>query len=191
MAPTYAKSVEPIDPERFQFAFRVCDAAVAMKSPHVDPRQFGIDTGDDDGAAERSSFADEPIDRGMLAVKKEFPDPAEFASMSFRLLTFGEIVSDPELREMGLIREDEFGRTEIHPAVIVALATAPFRNSGKLDKRAYFALVKSEHQRLEAEEKRGELRISGATAVAVEATTDVPQLVAPSPTLRAWMPRAN
>jgi hypothetical protein len=190
MAPNCAENIKPIDPERFQFAFRVCDAAVAMKSPY-DPRQFGIDTDCDDDSAKRISFADEPMTRGLLAVQKEFPDPTEFRSMSFRLLTFGEIMRHPKLREMGLIRRDELGRTEIHPAVIVALATAPFQKSGKLDRRAYFALVKREHQRLEAEHKRRELRTGGATDSAVGATTGVPRLAARSPIPHALLSRAN
>jgi len=48
-----------------------------------------------------------------------------------------------------MVRHDENG-VELHDAVINALATAPFRKSGVLDKVAFHALVKAEYTRLEA-----------------------------------------
>jgi hypothetical protein len=156
VAPNYAERIKPVDPERFQFAFRVCDAAVAMKSPSIGPRPFAVDSWNDDGTAH------EPMHRAMLAVKAEFTDPVEFESMSFRLLTFAEIIDDPTLRELGLVRQCERGGTEIHPAIIAALAIAPFHESGELDRSTYFALVRSEHQRLEAEEQCRDARVMSA-----------------------------
>jgi hypothetical protein len=158
----YAERIKPVDPERFQFAFRLCDAAAAMRSPSVGPRPFAMDGGHDGGTAHAPK--DRAMDRAMLAVKTEFPDPVEFESMSFRLLTFAEIMDDPILREMGLIRPCGRGGTEIHPAIIVALAIAPFHKSGELDRSAYFALVKSEYQRLEAEDQRRDTRVMRADA---------------------------
>ena len=56
---------------------------------------------------------------------------------------------DSELRKMRLVRDGEAGETEIHDAVINAFAMAPFRKSGTLDRRAFLALVESEHERIE------------------------------------------
>jgi hypothetical protein len=106
----------------------------------------------DDGNTELITFTDRPENRGILAVKKEFPDPAEFESMGFRLLTVGEIVRDRKLRKWGLVREGEAGAIEIDDAVVNALALAPFRRSGKLDREKFLALVKSERERIEGEE---------------------------------------
>jgi hypothetical protein len=152
MAPNFAERIKPIDPERFQFALGVYDAAAAMKGPYDNPQQFGLNVVEVDGSTTRIAFADIPDNRGMLAVRKEFPDPAEFQSMGFRLFTFARIMKDRKLRKMGLVREGEGGHTEIHCAVINALAMAPFRKSGALDRTAFLALVKSEHKRIEAEE---------------------------------------
>ena len=88
----------------------------------------------------------------MLEVKKEFPDPAEFQSMTFRLLTFNEIIKDRKLRKWRLVRDGETGQTEIQDAVIGALATALFRKSGALDRDAYLASAKAEQRKMEAEE---------------------------------------
>ena len=51
-----------------------------------------------------------------------------------------------------MIRHREDG-VEIHDAVLNALATAPFRKSGVLDKPAFHTLVKAEYTKLEAAEK--------------------------------------
>jgi hypothetical protein len=147
VAPNFAERIKPVDPERFRFALGVYCAAAALKGPAPNPEEFGIDILEDDGSATRISFTDRPENRGMLAVKKEFPDPAEFQSMSFRLLTFGEIMKDRKLRKWGLVRDGETGQTEIHDAVISALATAPFRKSGALDRGAFLASVKAESEK--------------------------------------------
>ncbi len=90
--------------------------------------------------------------RGMQAVKREFPDPKEFLSLSLRLERFAEIVRDKKLIKWGMVKYSE-GGLEIHDAVVNALAAAPFRKSGVLDKDVFHALVKTEYNRLEAEEK--------------------------------------
>jgi hypothetical protein len=69
-----------------------------------------------------------------------------------RLAHFTEVVADKKLVKWGMVKHSE-GGLEIHDAVVNALAAAPFRKSGVLDKTAFHALVKAEYNRLEAEEK--------------------------------------
>lgn len=152
MAPNFAECIKPVDPERFHFALGVFCAAADMKGPCQNPQEFGVNIREDDGSLTRLSFTDRPENRGLLAVKKEFTDPAEFQSMGFRLMTVGEVMRERKLRKWGLIRDDESGQTEIHDAVVNALAMAPFRKSGTLDRPAFLALVRSEQKRIEAEE---------------------------------------
>ncbi len=95
--------------------------------------------------------ADIPANRGIVAVKKEFPDAGEFQSLSFRLQRFAEIIGDRKLIKWGMVQHSE-GGIEVHDAVINALAAAPFRKSGVLDKPAFHSLVRAEFTRLEAEE---------------------------------------
>ena len=90
--------------------------------------------------------------RGLAAVKREFPDPAEFLSLSYRLQHFTEVVADKKLAKWGMVKHSE-GGLEVHDAVVNALAAAPFRKSGVLDKDAFHVLVKDEYNRLEAAEK--------------------------------------
>jgi hypothetical protein len=85
-------------------------------------------------------------------VKREFPDPKEFLSLSLRLKRFTEVVSDKKLIKWGMVKHSE-GGLEIHDAVVNALAAAPFRKSGVLDKDAFHELVKAEYKKLEAAEK--------------------------------------
>lgn len=152
MAPNFYERIKPVDPERFHFALGVYCAAAAMKGPYPNPQEFGVNIREDDGSLVRVSFADLPENRGLLAVKKEFTDRAEFQSMTFRLMIFGEVMRERKLRKWGLIRDGESGQTEIHDAVVNALALAPFRKSGTLDRPAFLALVKSEQKRIEAGE---------------------------------------
>ena len=90
--------------------------------------------------------------RAMQAVKREFPEPREFFSLSLRLRRFTEVISDKKLIKWGMVKHSE-GGLEIHDAVVNALAAAPFRKSGVLDKDVFHELVKAEYDRLEAEEK--------------------------------------
>jgi hypothetical protein len=103
-------------------------------------------------AATGASSAEFQGNRGIVAVKKEFPDPAEFQSLSLRLQRFSEVVGDKKLIKWGMVQHSE-GGIEVHDAVINALAAAPFRKSGVLDKPAFHGLVKAEFSRLEAAEK--------------------------------------
>ena len=126
--------IEPVDPERFHQALGIYQATLLAKAPQGN------------SAAQP---ADAPVSRAILAVKKEFPDTKEFESLSLRLLRFTEVVSDKKLIKWGMVHHSE-GGIEVHDAVINALATAPFRKSGVLDKTAFHTLVKVEYTRLEA-----------------------------------------
>ena len=132
------EKIRPVDPERFHQALGVYQAALAAAAPQA-------------GAGESSASADIPGNRGIVAVKKEFPDANEFQSLSLRLQRFAEIIGDRKLIKWGMVHHSE-GGIEVHDAVINALAAAPFRKSGVLDKPAFHSLVRAEYTRLEAGE---------------------------------------
>jgi hypothetical protein len=131
--------VEPVKPERLHQALGIYQSALVA----------GDAANDADGTASADNSA---VLRGISAVKREFPDPKEFLSLSLRLQRFTEIVSDKKLIKWGMVKHSE-GGLEIHDAVVNALAAAPFRKSGVLDKDAFHELVKAEYNRLEAAEK--------------------------------------
>jgi hypothetical protein len=131
------EKIGPVEPARFHQALGIYQAAL------VEPPQESAD-GEPAGIA---------VKRGILAVRREFPDPKEFESLSFRLQHFTEIVSDNKLIKWGMVKHSE-GGIEVHDAVINALAIAPFRKSGVLDKSAFHTLVKAEYTRLEAAENK-------------------------------------
>jgi hypothetical protein len=134
--------IAPIDPERFHRALGVYQAAVAEQAAPATDRSAS--------QAEAQNVAGI---RGILAVKKEFPDAVEFQSLSLRLQRFAEVIGDKKLAKWGMVSYTNHGGFEIHDAVINALAKAPFRKSGVLDKPAFHDLVKAEFERLkEAEE---------------------------------------
>jgi hypothetical protein len=72
------------------------------------------------------------------------------AKSCWRLDALGDAVEHASDMKLGLIRPGEGDATEIHDAVISALAQAPFRKNGQLDQRAFIALVKSEFEKIEA-----------------------------------------
>ena len=128
--------VGPVKPERLHQALGIYQMALADKAGE----------GDAPASSEPDSI------RGMRAVRREFPDPAEFEALSVRLKHFTEALADKKLIKWGMVSHSE-GGIEIHDAVVNALASAPFRKSGVLDKTAFHALVKAEYNRLEAEGK--------------------------------------
>jgi hypothetical protein len=140
MSAANEEKVNPVAPERLHQALGIYQTALVADEP--------------DGKTVEACAPDGPASqRGMLAVKREFPDPQEFFSLSLRLKRFTEIVSDKKLIKWGMIKHSE-GGLEIHDAVVNALAAAPFRKSGVLDKDVFHELVKAEFNRLEAEEKK-------------------------------------
>jgi hypothetical protein len=134
------EKVSAVEPERLHQALGIYQSALAAHEP--------------DDHADGSATPDGPTSlRGILAVKREFPDPKEFLSLSLRLERFTEVISDKKLIKWGMVKHSE-GGLEIHDAVVNALAAAPFRKSGVLDKVAFHALVKAEYARLEAAETK-------------------------------------
>src|SRR4029453_16160667 len=129
------EKVNPVAPERLHQALGIYQTALLADEPD----EKTDDACSPDGPASQ---------RGMLAVKREFPDPQEFLSLSFCLKRFTEIVSDKKLIKWGMVKHSE-GGLEIHDAVVNALAAAPFRKSGVLDKDVFHELVKTEFNRLE------------------------------------------
>jgi hypothetical protein len=155
MAPNFTQRIKSIDPERFSFAIGVYQTAASLKGPAPNPSQFSVNVVDEDGTRTKFRFVDRPETRGMLAVKEQFPDPDEFQSMAFRIMSFGEILQDKKLAELGVVRRDDNGDVEVHDAVIYSLATAPYRKSGRLDRPAFIAAVKYEYERMEASNEDG------------------------------------
>jgi hypothetical protein len=140
MSAASEEKVNPVAPERLHQALGIYQSALVADAP--DENADGARSPDGPASA-----------RGILAVKREFPDPQEFLSLSLRLKRFAEIVSDKKLIKWGMVKHSE-GGLEIHDAVVNALAAAPFRKSGVLDKEVFHELVKAEFNRLEAEEKK-------------------------------------
>ncbi len=139
MSAATEEKVEAVQPERLHQALGIYQSALVADAP--------------DAEGDESAEDEEPASlRSMQAVKREFPDAKEFLSLSLRLRRFAEVVSDRKLIKWGMVKHSE-GGLEIHDAVVNALAAAPFRKSGVLDKDVFHELVKAEYNRLEAVEK--------------------------------------
>lgn len=151
MGSSSEERTRPIDPERFQLALGIYQAALAADRASAKPGESSSTPAANKGAAIGIQLASAADKRAMLAVQNEFPDADEFQNLSIRLHKFFDVLGDRKLIKWGMVRHNENG-VELHDAVIHALATAPFRKSGVLDKVAFHALVKAEYTRLEAGE---------------------------------------
>jgi hypothetical protein len=138
MNATTEGKVGPVTPERLHQALGIYQSALVAK--------------EGEGSADASA-AEPASRRAILAVKREFPDAGEFQSLSVRLQHFTEVIGDKKLIKWGMVKHTE-GGLEVHDAVVNALAAAPFRKSGVLDKVAFHALVKAEYTKLESEDKK-------------------------------------
>jgi hypothetical protein len=150
MSSSAEEKIKPVDPERFHLALGVYQAALAADRANAKSSSTPVATG---APAIGIQLAHAAGQRAMLAVQNEFPEEDEFQNLSIRLQGFFDILGDRKLIKWGMIRHNENG-VELHDAVINALATAPFRKSGVLDKSAFHALVKAEYTKLEAGEKQ-------------------------------------
>jgi hypothetical protein len=149
MSSSSEERVPPVDPARFHLALGVYQLALATEGAAANASESPSPPVEK-GAATAAPSADILANRAILAVRKEFPDTEEFQSLSLRLQRFAEVVGDKKLIKWGMVKYSEAGGVEIHDAVINALATAPFRKSGVLDKTAFHSLVKAEYTKLEA-----------------------------------------
>jgi len=138
MNATTEGKVGPVTPERLHQALGIYQSALVAT--------------EGEGSADASA-AEPASRRAILAVKREFPDAGEFQSLSVRLQHFTEVIGDKKLIKWGMVKHTE-GGLEVHDAVVNALAAAPFRKSGVLDKVAFHALVKAEYTKLESEDKK-------------------------------------
>src|SRR5690242_1517166 len=97
--------IATIDPGRFHRALGIYQAAVAAEASPAVPNS-------------QAESQDVAGIRGILAVKKEFPDPEEFQSLSLRLQRFAEVIADKKLAKWGMVSYSNHGGFEIHDAVI-------------------------------------------------------------------------
>jgi hypothetical protein len=132
------EKVMPVKPERLHQALGIYQSALVSRP---EPDANGAEPVEEQATV-----------RAISAVKREFPDAAEFHSLSLRLQRFTEVIADKKLIKWGMVKHSE-GGLEIHDAVVNALAAAPFRKSGVLDKDIFHDLIKAEYNRLEAAEK--------------------------------------
>jgi hypothetical protein len=81
MSAATEEKINPVEPVRLHQALGIYQSALIAGEP--------------DAGGEGAASPDEPASlRAMLAVKREFPDPKEYLSLSLRLQRFTEIVSD-------------------------------------------------------------------------------------------------
>jgi hypothetical protein len=153
MSSTAGEKVRPVDPKRLHLALDIYQTAIAADRANVQASEASSNSDEKGAPAIGIQLASAAAQRAMLAVQKEFPEAEEFQSLSLRLDRFFDLLGDRKLIKWGMVQHRDTG-VEIHDAVIQALALAPFRKSGVLNRDAFHALVKLEYEKLEAEENK-------------------------------------
>jgi hypothetical protein len=114
----------PVDEDLFLFCSNLYSAAAQMRMPVENPTAKPIFESDGNVYA----FSDMPINRGMLAVMDELNEqnvPQEIKmSMTWRIMQFGEVLSETEKFSKWMRFTNEEGTMEVAESLIRACAKA-------------------------------------------------------------------
>jgi hypothetical protein len=124
-------STDPVDPELFLWCQGTYHAAASLAMPVENPAAKPMFTDGD----KTYSFADIPLNRGMLAVMKELRERGlteeQKMAMSWRLMHFGDIFKHQSKLQAFIKKGENAGELQVPEALIKACATARVLNSKK------------------------------------------------------------
>jgi len=138
------KWILPVDPEEFQYALQLGNAAGTHQMPIDNPETKGIDLIDEDtGTIEEIRFKDNLTNRFGGANAQGFgEDESKFYSIMNRIAALMRLLSDDERVKPYLKTQPEDSEhTMINNALIEVMAKFPISEDGEIDKDAFFREV--------------------------------------------------
>jgi hypothetical protein len=95
-----------IDPDEMNFIMGLASAAATYRMPHKTPVGSPVHLDMGNGEVETLKLADNPMNRGMMAIKRHCGDDGEkFFSACLRFMALGRVYNDkrfePYMREIG------------------------------------------------------------------------------------------
>lgn len=130
-------NIKPVDFETFLYLSEVFEAAASMKMPVQNPASFDFEFDGD-----RYAFTDNPVNRGMIAVRQSGVSRDEYMSFSFRLFTLFDLVGNQE-DETDLIKDGDL--VSVSEALMYAISQVRFKN-GEVDKKHLQELIDQKWQ---------------------------------------------
>lgn len=153
----------PVDPKDFIFAVELFQAAASGQAPQPKaPSDVRLEVDFGGGDIKGISFTDTPMNRGMLAINREFQHLKQVQRMALlmRIIDFVPFCKDnrARLRRLGLLREAG-QEWELSEAVHHAAAICPYESYQKKGEtfvrfkaERFFAIAVEEHAKPDPEE---------------------------------------
>lgn len=133
----------PIDREQFAYAFELANEAGSLSTPEDNPERFGVTLVDEElGEETRIRFTDQPINRAILALKKNCGNDSEmYFNVTMRFFAMLTILKCEELKSWMTEDKTRPGCVQLHTAVVYAGAEAALNKDGEYDIRDFFERV--------------------------------------------------
>jgi hypothetical protein len=158
--PRDPRDIPAVSPEEFAFAMAVAGAAAAGKTPQSGVGHLGINYQEEDGSVGRLGLTDIPMNRGMIAVRGQFPRE-KFHTLMFRIWALGEVMEDSRMAPFRRPAEGEPGVEEVHEAVYAVAAEMPLNKDGHFNRQKFFRRLAARAREMEEAESPGGAGVSG------------------------------
>jgi hypothetical protein len=123
------RAIKPVDPDRFSYAVAVFMAGASGRMVGVKKEKLGSFEMD----GQTYEFTDSPLNMGVSAVLSELqPEPREWTSLSYRLLTLTQLVGQNPKALSAHLRNNA-GDPSLSKVIVHAAASAKLRTDGKFD----------------------------------------------------------
>lgn len=116
--------------EEFTYYFAVAMSAAELRTPTRNPETVGVVVDLEDGSAERFYLADHPMNRAMLATRREIDDAWMFSSFQWRFWALMELVRDKKLGDFFRESPDTPGGGQLHHGVFEVAGQLPLTKQG-------------------------------------------------------------
>jgi len=116
--------------EEFAYYFAVAMSAAELRMRTGNPETVGVVVELEDGSTEGLCLADHPMNRAMLATRREISNAWMFLSFQWRFWALMELVHDNKLGNFFRESPDAPGSGEVHPAVLEAAGRLPLTKQG-------------------------------------------------------------
>jgi hypothetical protein len=133
------RHVVQVRPEELTFALGVSGAAASGRTPQSGVGHLGINLDEGDGL-QRLSLTDTPMNRGAVAIRKQF-DSELFHPIMHRLWALGRMTKDGRAQEFVRSAEDDPDMMEIHQAMIDVAASMTLNKDGNFNAQKFFRRV--------------------------------------------------
>lgn len=134
------RTILPVSPDEFKFAFAVGMAAAAKKGPYRNPALHGFELRDDEtGEVTRYSATDNGLARATFAVLDQFDDREKCVAIMMRINGMMDLIDDERMKPY--IRPAEGNDMEVRDEVLEVAAEAKMSSKRGFNPTQFFRKV--------------------------------------------------